>query len=810
MKKKSFTDKAIYWFNKYLNGWKGTISIFLVLIMMPITSLAMVFEEGSRYQSAMEMMNEVVDSSAFSSIAEYDSYLDDRFALMATSQQTNLNDNFKGYLDTNVKAMGNSVTVKNSRLKGTYSLADTEVLKQQLLESAELSVTTQLISDGFDIDAQLGKLKKKLGLDDIDKQISQVNDEIKLTNSVVETVQKLKDTIVTANSYNSAWKEYDEAYNNSESGFKKKVLTLAEKIKTAEENLEEGANHDDIYDTEDVKNAIKEAEDAAKSYKEKTDKLAEQEQSMRDALTGLISKLQSTSDSLHKNWENYEQGDVEAQCTTSTGEWMIAIIDEAMTEINASVTPNLKDAVNSDVAKLQQLSKDLGSFDAKDEIDSSITAEDKIPEIYNLYRPMAIRVEINSSLSNISIKLDSNSNNVNTSAVENLVNLVGQIMNISGLYDSSLNSIVSNGVLYNSNVKKSITAAIILNAMTRVVDTSNNFISYVKEGKGAIAIVMALSEVLTEVVAFFTAAITWIVEAFVNIGTMAASGLNEIYNNMLLYGYGVYNLPNRVSIDGGKTLYGYSYSKVFSMAGGTYTRTLTGAFSEFQNISNNASGSDTLFKGAEGEYLLIGSNNEIQNQAGTFIELYMFRMLLNIAPVLKNKELNIIAAAAGPMSWVVKLVGVIVEPMIDTILLVNGRKVYMGKESIWLSFTGANCLTQELLSCSNVSSAVVDLIKNTMKDHEGLAKMQGDFESDYNENLMLLMVLSIDQTTYLERVQNLIQMEGVKKYDNNFSLDKTYTMVKTEVDYTLNPMFNLKGLTNGGYYNKTISKYVGY
>ena len=88
--------------------------------------------------------------------------------------------------------------------------------------------------------------------------------------------------------------------------------------------------------------------------------------------------------------------------------------------------------------------------------------------------------------------------------------------------------------------------------------------------------------------------------------------------------------------------------------------------------------------------------------------------------------------------------------------------------------------------------------------------MNGEFSMDYNENLMLLMVVSLDQTRYLERLQNVIQMEGLKKYNNNFSLDKTYTVVKAEVGYTLNPMFNLDGLTQGGLYTKKVVKYVGY
>lgn len=808
MKKKSFTDKARYWFYKYLNGWKGTISIFLVIVMMPFISIALTFEEASRYQSAMEMMNEVVDSSAFSSIADYDSYLDERFALLATTQESDVNNEFNNYLTQNIKAMGKSVTVNSSKISGNYSLADIEVLKQQILENSEVSVTTKLISDGCDVDDLLDKLKNKLELDDVDKMVGQINDTASLTSSVVEAIKKVEETITTASSYKSAVEAYRDSYSNSDSGFVKKLTTLAEKLKTAEDNLEEDEDASNIYNDSEVIAAITDANNAAKEYKEKTDELIEQDK-MKDAITGLIEKLQSVSDNLHTNKNNIEDGDLAAQCTTSTDEWLIAVVDQALISINSTVSPSLKDDVNADITKLKEKSNNLSNFDAKQEITSATTA-DTIPDKYTLITQLAIPSNIYDTLVTIKNQLDDKGKNVDTSSATNFLNLIGQIMNLSGVYDASLNSVVTSSVLYNSNVAKDISANLILDSMTMIVNSGNDFITLIKEGHGIRAVIVGLGDLLVAIGKFLAAIVTWSWSTLTNLIALAASGPNEMYNSLLLYGYSVYNLPNRVSIDGGKTLFGYDYSDVFSLAGGVYTKNLTGGLSQIGSLSNNVTGSDTMFKGAEGEYILIGSNNEIQNQAGTFMELYMLRLLLNLRPVLKDVQLSSIAALAGPMSWVVKVAAVIVEPMLDCILLVNGRKVYFWKNNIWLSYSGVNCLVQELLACSNISAGFTDMIKGTIQDTQGLAEMNGKFSMDYNENLMLLMVVSLDQTRYLERLQNVIQMEGLKKYNNNFSLDKTYTMVKAEVDYTLNPMFNLDGLTQGGLYTKKAVKYVGY
>ncbi|HAX66226.1 MAG TPA: hypothetical protein DCY04_03115 [Eubacterium sp.] len=812
MKKKSFTDKAKNWFEKYLNGWKGTISIFLVITMMPITSLALTFEEASRYQSAMEMMNEVVDSSAFSSIAEYDSYLDNRFALLATSQESDINNNFKGYLTDNVSAMGKSVTVNNKKITGKYSLSDQEVLKQQVLENAEISVTTRLISDVADVNELLDTLKENLKLDELDKMVGQVTDAMDLTSSVVEAVKNVKSTYDKAVEYKTACDEYNASYNDSETGFIKKVINLAEKLKMAQDNLGDEDDPSTVYNNTDVITAITEANNAAKVYKEKTDSLATKEKEMQESLTGLLGTLKSIADNVHKNKDNIEDGDLAAQCTTSTDEWIIAAIDEALTQLNNMVSPDLKDKVNADVTKLQQLSNNLTGFNAKNDI-SSTTTVDTLQDKYKYVKveSLAIPSNIDSVLSSIQTNLDNKSSNINTEGASNFLDLVGQVMNLSGIYDSSMNAVLTNGVLYNSNVPQNLSTTLLLNSMTNLVNAGNNFVEGIKSKSifGIVNVLLAIKDVYAAEAQFLGAVVTWIGNSAKNLFAFVSGGFNEMYNNLLLYGYGVYNLSNRVSIDGGKTLYGYSYSKVFSLAGGTYSKSLTGALSNIGNISSNVNGSDTMFKGAEGEYLVIGSNNEIQNQVGTFFNLYMLRFLLDIIPVFKDAQLTSISAAAGPLAWLVKVAAAIVEPMIDSILLVNGRKVYFIKKSIWLSYTGVSSLVQELLSCSGISSAFTDKIKDTIKAADGVAKMKGKLNMDYNEHLMILMAMSVDQTRYLQRLQNVIQMEGLKKYNNSFSLDKSYTMIKAEVDYTLNPMFNV-GLTNGGYFNKRAVKYVGY
>ena len=62
----------------------------------------------------------------------------------------------------------------------------------------------------------------------------------------------------------------------------------------------------------------------------------------------------------------------------------------------------------------------------------------------------------------------------------------------------------------------------------------------------------------------------------------------------------------------------------------------------------------------------------------------------------------------------------------------------------------------------------------------------------------------------MEAKKNLLTREGLKKYEDNFKLDKTYTFVKADVDYTLNPMYKLDSLTEGGLFKKKVTRYIGY
>ena len=83
---------------------------------------------------------------------------------------------------------------------------------------------------------------------------------------------------------------------------------------------------------------------------------------------------------------------------------------------------------------------------------------------------------------------------------------------------------------------------------------------------------------------------------------------------------------------------------------------------------------------------------------------------------------------------------------------------------------------------------------------------------DYTEYLILMILLMTSNDKIVERLQNIIQMEAKtqEKATNDFSLDRAYTYIKTDVEAELNPMFRIDGLSDNGVFTVRRSQYVGY
>ena len=160
MKRTKMMNKMRGFFIQFRRQTKGIISLFLALTLLPFSSFAILITESARFQNVAELLEEIIDGSAFSSIADYDPYLEKRLDLLATGRKTNVTDNFSQYMNNNMDAIGKNATLKYAKAEGEYALSDPDILKAQIIENCGIEVTTEFLEDVGDLDEFLKKLKK--------------------------------------------------------------------------------------------------------------------------------------------------------------------------------------------------------------------------------------------------------------------------------------------------------------------------------------------------------------------------------------------------------------------------------------------------------------------------------------------------------------------------------------------------------------------------------------------------------------------------------------------------------------------------
>lgn len=814
-KKNNIFKRISRFFGKYINGTKGAVSLLLALVVSPLLSTSLILVESARYQDAIQLMEEIMDSSAFSTLAEYDSFLDERFGLLSVSQGQDINSVFGSYLDDNVDALGKSVSINSKSANGAFALSNTDVLKQQLLEFSEISVATEVITEGIDLEDLLSKLSDALNMEDLKKEVEAVSSGVDLASEIeklIENITKARDQY--RDKYKPALDDYKDAYSD----FETKALALITAIETAEANLEEDESHDSIYEEKDVKDAIKDLKKSRDDYKSAAETLKSELSTIKGQIESVISAVDEIPSKLQDFDDKTSESTLAGDCTTSTYEWLNIVFDQITTTIDTTVGDNFKQESADEIRALEAQIEKLGNLG-----DKTITSSWDQSKIKTEYG----RVSISAVGNSFDTKMDSLINILNSKAdvgdegksqMGNLLDIVGELLGVSGLYDSNLNAIVSTSSLY-ADTNMSLSAKMSMQSLTDLVNACDTFVDGISSFN-IIKAVKAIGTLLKAVVEFLTSIIAWVAETLVNLVTFIAGGPTEWYNGMLLYGYGAYNLPNRTNAYGAnakKGIAGYSYEDLYHMAGGSdLDPSITGSLKTMSTIGNTT-GTDTMFKGAAAEYIIAGSKSEIQNQSIVFFDLYLLRLILDLPIVLSNPEVSSISAMAGPGAWVVKLAIALAEPMLDTIILVNGGKSFIFKRdakgsTVYLSWSGMVLLQNDLADITALSSNLKDKIKDTIKANNGTPTEHGMCDASYTEHMLLLMLLSVNQSTYMKRLQNVIQMEAATKNKSEyaFKLDKAYTYIQMDVTYTLNPMFNIDSLTDNGLFTTTSKKYSGY
>ncbi len=277
------------------------------------------------------------------------------------------------------------------------------------------------------------------------------------------------------------------------------------------------------------------------------------------------------------------------------------------------------------------------------------------------------------------------------------------------------------------------------------------------------------------------------------------SFLTSVYQKILLSGYIAYNTANRTTFEG-QALTGASYN-------------LPTATSEKQGYA---------FYGAETEYILNGSTSEIDNQEAVCTTIYIIRLVYDVLFIACNQEVATIAGEAGAATFgigtvVVYLLYILAEPLVDTLILVNGGTVPIIKTKLYLTPSGITDLigafyhlglseeekneaykgVVDVMGAGNTSESFsqnyADAVSGFKEDSsDSLSEM---LTFDYTKTLVLIMMFK-SPNTMIERLADVIQMEctydvktKINSYD--FDLDKSFTYLRASGKFSSNEFIKI-------------------
>lgn len=304
----------------------------------------------------------------------------------------------------------------------------------------------------------------------------------------------------------------------------------------------------------------------------------------------------------------------------------------------------------------------------------------------------------------------------------------------------------------------------------------------------------------------------------------------SVYKKILLGGYVNYMTSDRTTYEG-KCLTGAKFNLREQEPSTELNSNIISDLSALvSTISKSVSGgSDKCFVGAEKEYIIYGSSSEMVNQCSTFGTIYILRIFMNLLAIFKSGEVASIAAACTIASPVVYLIYILVEPLVDTVILVNGGEVPIMKNLVYLTPSGLQSLIEHFssikLNTEEINQAKVGFLDSLGQTK--YAEVQSAFPSDnisdtknakdkkiwqisYSDMLLLMITICISKDRILERMSNLIAMETNEylKGQGKFDLDYSYTYIRTEASFTTNEFISIS--EKSGINSKKRIVYRGY
>lgn len=817
----------------------GAISVLLCLLLTPFLTIMLSLVEYARYQAVMEVADELMELADLFVLSDYDEYVHSRFGVLSVSQDGTWGDGVGDVLKENAKITGDQLVPSNVLVSGKFSLQDTNVLQRQLLDFNQLTAPTAILMEDLQLEQLLDKLNSLKSFESVTETVDQLATATEKLTTAVKELEALKTSLSALQSSINTAKNNATTLVGDLSALIKRLgdegLTLpasasVEEIGTAIQAFINDGNGSgslldqikNIYvDAKTLKDSLGNIKTAAADVKTHAGTVRTAIQEAGNAIdqigSGGSAKDQKISESMTVTLDGV-LGEMEKLVTDTFTEIKDETINAMETTVDEVIDRVLEDTGLADVlGRYSQIAN--GTYFRVNELDLTIsdTAKQDIVDflkmahgVYNTARSggsdvggtiknyfmgrfipnfsfdaSQIRGDIDAVVSKATSTLQNSVEGKVGDLLTKLSNLADKIFKLDLFANKRLNATVTFDNPGSSGAQDFIDA---VNKLLGAVDDFKTSI----DGFNFLGALTALWDLMVAIKDMFQAIFKQVGEMLQGIAGLF-KGSGALYERIVISGYMTHSLPCRLSAG---ELMGDGNVKLEGEA-------LTGF--AYQDIPRG----ENTFKGAELEYVYKGTNDEIANQTLTFWDLYFLRLLLDLPTVFTDDEVSGLAAAATIAAWVVYIIYILVEPFLDTLLLVNGGDIPLIKKNCWITVAGmidfAPRFVDIATQCEDVKTAADDLV-NSFASEMGSGSGGGgsggsSFEMGYQNYLLIMLAAFVGTDTQVQRLGDLIDLEATEYYQKNgksFDMAKTYTAVDVSADMAFNPFVDLGRLSGNG------------
>lgn len=808
---------------------RGAITIMLTILLLVVLSLNSTFLETSRYISMERLYKEMEENAAFSLLSKYDRDLFENYGLLAMDPSVG-EEELKKYLNANLNTalenangidMALTFSGEDINIVKLYNLSEFNVFKTQINEFCAYRAPINLMNNmlGFEetIEELIEKLEESLPILNLFNKLTAVSE--KIVEYHIKTAEYLDKTItlyMMREEYTGALEAYNDAVESRDDwrDMDKEEMT-SEELSSYQETLEakneavESAASALAGSISPLTAALTEQYTAYEEMMEAQEEMlgAGIETALADAAVeadGISDEKQkkNAKEMIEKIEESYSESESWIDQIAEADEWIKeTIYNQTKLSLEAQAESLTGDGASlGKASEVIVISQGFWSVYGKTYLNLWKTFEglaEDWQKTLSVLKEATAALEIFATKGIFNPTLNHSVNGDLAASLPGAGGKMGAVINEHAASDElkknakiAETEAVADAVHFNTNLladsDADVEAAMLEECMENVRNSWDTLSTQIRSLNDATGIL----EVLNKIFSICGALADFIVDLIALIGAFTENIVKDILTTFLfqkLYPatYAKEMFSNRVSEDDDERMNGSSFREL-----------------------DNGKG----FKQANTEYILIGSNNEILNQSGTFGLMLMFRLLCNIPAILSDSVLHEVVSSL----CAVPLVGAIIAVLLVVCIIVC--EAYADMIFIIYGEDGVDCI--KVTGYFNLSGEGLDdlveqtesLFENTLevleedddkKDKDGKAKADNDDPEfanwDYKDHMFILLLLFVSGDKMYARTANLIEMDLREEKGDEYKLSEmaTYLRVESEAEYSpLLPIPEIPGLNN--------------